>query len=170
MKLKKVPFILAVLSMVGGIFISILFGVNESFFKDKIQTGLLKNEKIMKMTDSTKREEQMKKEASKNWRYYQRFHFHATAIGSMSLAILIFLNFISAPLKLSLVTSNLIGVGGFLYPFVWLFAAIYGPIMGRGEAKEAFAFFAYGGGLFLVGLVLLLFMVVKYPLDFKKIL
>jgi hypothetical protein len=154
--------------MVGGTFISIMFGINKSFFFNKIQTDLLKNEKIIKITETVKREAKLKKEASKNWRYYQRFHFHATAICSMSLAILIFLNFISAPLKLSLVTSNLIGVGGFLYPFVWLFAAIYGPIMGRDAAKEAFSFFAYGCGLFLVGLVLLLFMVVRYPLDFKK--
>lgn len=165
--LKKVPFILATLSLVGGIFISILFGVNESYFKKNIAAGLQQNQKIMSMTDTNAQKAKLSKEAAKNWRYYQRFHFHSTAIGSMTFAILIFLSFVAAPEKLIILTSYLTGVGGFLYPYVWLFAGIYGPSMGRHEAKEAFAPFAYGGGMYLVGLLMLLFIVIKYPIKFN---
>lgn len=49
--------------------------------------------------------------------------------------------------------ADLMSIGGLLYPFVWLFAGIYGPEMGRTEAKEAFAIFGYMGGLFLVGAI-----------------
>jgi uncharacterized membrane protein len=154
--------------MVSGVFISILFGVNEDLFKNKIQEGLSQNQKIMKISDEVVREEKIKQESSKNWRYYQRFHFHATAIGSMSIAILVLLSFIHAPAKFKVVTSWLIGLGGLLYPFVWLFAAIYGPIMGRSQAKEAFKIFAFGGGAYLVGLLILVFLLLKYPLEFKQ--
>ncbi|MBT4790413.1 MAG: hypothetical protein HON90_02485 [Halobacteriovoraceae bacterium] len=168
MKIQKIPFILATLTMVGGIFIAILFGVNESYFKNKISQDLQKNQKISQMADDSLREKKLKAEASKNWRYYQRFHFHATAIGSMAMVILLLLQFVQAPLKLVTVTSFMISVGGFLYPFVWLFAAIYGPEMGRHEAKESFAFFAYGGGVFLIGLLLTTYQIIRYPLTIKK--
>lgn len=32
---QKLPFILTIMAMIGGIFISILFGANESLFKDR---------------------------------------------------------------------------------------------------------------------------------------
>jgi hypothetical protein len=166
--IKKIPFIFSALSIFGGLFIAILFGVNEAYFKNKISRDLQTNQKVLEIINVEKKAAFVKKEAGKNWRYYQRFHFHATAIGSMSVAILVLLQFICAPAKFLLLTSYFIGVGGFFYPFVWLFAAIYGPVMGREEAKEAFAFFAYGGGLYLVGIVFLIFLILKYPLDFKN--
>jgi hypothetical protein len=55
-----------------------------------------------------------------------------------------------------------------MYPFVWLFAAMYGPILGRSEAKEAFAIFGYAGGVYLVGLILIFILVAKYPLKFNN--
>jgi hypothetical protein len=72
--------------------------------------------------------------------------------------------FIDAPAKLTALASYLISIGGFLYPFVWLFAAIYGPEMGRSEAKEAFAIFGYMGGVFLVGGLMALYLTFRYPL------
>lgn len=60
----------------------------------------------------------------------------------------------------------MVSIGGFLYPFVWLFAGIYGPVMGRYEAKEEFAIFGYTRGLFLVGLILTGIILLRYPLKF----
>ena len=165
---KKIPFLLAVLSLIGGIFISILFGINESIFKDKIKRDLQKNIKFSKIMDSNIKNEKLKSEASKNWRYYQRFHFHSGAIGTMTVSLLILLSCIQAPAKLIILNSYMLSIGGFLYPFVWLFAGIYGPIMGRSEAKEAFAIFGYAGGVYLLALILLLALLVKYPLRFKN--
>jgi hypothetical protein len=137
--------------MLGGVFISILFAVNESSFKDKITSGLDKNVKIQQIVDPKVKEEKIKAESDKNWRYYQRYHFHATGIGAMMMGILLFLSRLRAPRKHRAIASYLIAVGGALYPFVWLFAGIYGPEMGRDEAKEAFAIFGYMGGIFLLG-------------------
>ncbi|RLA62687.1 MAG: hypothetical protein DRQ89_08930 [Epsilonproteobacteria bacterium] len=165
---QKLPFILTVFSMILGVFIAILFGVNEHLFKDKIKNDLGKNEKIMSIVDVDKRTAKLNAEASKNWRYYQRFHFHSTGIASMALGVLILLSFSMGSSMLKLVSSYMVSIGGFLYPFVWLFAAMYGPIMGRSAAKESFAFFGYMGGVFLLGLLLSLFILVKYPLKFKN--
>ncbi len=166
----KLPFILSILAMFGGVFIAIIFGANESYFKNKINDGLAKNVKIQSIQIESQKLEKIKSEAEKNWRYYQRYHFHATGIGSMSLALLIVLGFIKASKKQLLLSAYMISVGGFLYPFVWLFAAIYGPEMGRDQAKEAFAIFGYMGGVFLVGILFTLYLAItkpfKAPLDY----
>lgn len=160
--IKKIPYTLAILSMVGGVFIAILFGINEDIFKNRILAGLEKNVKIQQMTNQAEKSAKISSEADKNWRYYQRFHFHATGIGAMMIGILLFLSHLQAPQTQKTIAAWLVSVGGFLYPFVWLFAAIYGPEMGRYEAKEAFAIFGYMGGLFLVGGVWTLILSLRY--------
>jgi len=166
MTLKRFPFALTTLSIILGVFIAILFGVNEDLFKSRIKEGLSKNVKILSIEDTAKKEATINSEAEKNWRYYQRFHFHATGISAMTLGLLLMISFLNAPQKLKIAASLLTSVGGFLYPFVWLFAGIYGPEMGRSEAKEAFAIFGYMGGVFLLGTLLSFYMSLRY--DFVK--
>ena len=165
---QRIPYVIASLTLIGGVFISILFGANEDYFKDKINEGLKKNEKVNQIQDPIEKAAVLKSEADKNWRYYQRFHFHATGIGAMIMGVLLFISFLSAPERIKAISSFAVSIGGFLYPFVWLFAAIYGPEMGREAAKETFAVFGYMGGLFLVGLVLTLYMALKYRLKELK--
>lgn len=86
----------------------------------------------------------------------------------MMMGLLLFLGRLRAPPFLCAITAFLISVGGFLYPFVWLSAGIYGPEMGRDEAKEAFAIFGYMGGLFLVGGLLTLLLTLRYDLNHRK--
>ncbi len=164
---QKFPFALALLGMICGVFIAIIFGVNESFFKDKIAKDINSNQKIMSIVDQSEKETTIKNEKDKNWRYYQRFHFHSTGVSTMTLSALILLTFSLAPSFLKILSSYLISIGGFLYPFVWLFSAIYGPIMGRTAAKETFAIFGYMGGIFLVGLILAIIILFRYPLKFS---
>ena len=164
----RLPYIIALLGMILGVFISILFGANEGIFKDKIARDLNQNEQITQIVDTTEREAKLTAEKSKNWRYYQRYHFHATGISGISLATLLLLAFSLAPATIKLVASYLVSLGGFFYPFVWLFAAMYGPIMGRTEAKESFAIFGYMGGVFLVGLIIAIVLFTKYPFRFQK--
>lgn len=151
--IRKIPFALAILSMSGGVFISILFGVNEEMFLARIKAGLEKNVKIQQIVNPEEKSAKIKSETDKNWRYYQRYHFHATGIGAMMMGLLLFLSQLSLSTKAFYPPAYLLSVGGVLYPFVWLFAGIYGPEMGRTEAKEAFAIFGYMGGLFLVGTI-----------------
>lgn len=164
----RIPYLIAILALIGGVFISILFGYNEDYFQNNINEGLKKNEKVNQIQDPVEKAAVLKAEAEKNWRYYQRFHFHSTGIGAMIMGVLLFVSFLSAPEKLKITTSYLVAVGGFLYPFVWLFAAIYGPELGREVAKEKYAIFGYMGGVFLVGLIMSLYLALKYPLKASK--
>ena len=159
----RIPFLVTVLGMALGVAIAIVFGISESYFKDHISEGLKKNVKINAIQDSVERDSKIKYEAGKNWRYFQRYHFHATGIAAMTLAVLMFLSFLNGPQKEILVTKYILAMGGFLYPFVWLFAGYFGPEMGRHEAKEAFAFLGYAGGLSLFGLLQALWLGLRYP-------
>lgn len=150
--------------MFGGVLIAIFFGINEDIFHSRIKAGLEKNVKIQSIENADEKDVKIKAETEKNWRYYQRFHFHATGIGAMMMGLLLFLHFLSAPQVSKMIASYCISIGGFLYPFVWLFAAIYGPEMGRSEAKEAFAFFGYMGGVFLIGCAWTFVSAIRYPL------
>lgn len=164
----KIPFSLAILCIVGGVFISILFGLNEDMFINRIHNGLEKNVKIQQIVDVPTKAAKISSETEKNWRYYQRFHFHATGIGAMMMGLLLFLSQLNAPRRSVTVAAYMVSIGGFLYPFVWLFAGMYGPEMGRSEAKEAFAIFGYMGGLFLVGGLWTLFLSLRYNLRDSK--
>jgi hypothetical protein len=155
---NKFPILLSIVAIIGGVFISIIFGANESFFQNRISQGLEKNIKIQLIADEKVKSEKIKSEQEKSWRYYQRYHFHANGIASMSLGLVILLAFVKASKKEIMIASYMISIGGFLYPFVWLFAALYGPEMGRNEAKEAFAILGYMGGVYLVGVIYALFL------------
>ncbi len=85
----------------------------------------------------------------------------------MMMGILLFLAVLQAPQKSVQIASYLTSIGGLLYPFVWLFAAMYGPEIGRDQAKEAFAVFGYMGGVFLLGGIYSLYLSLKYDLKFK---
>ncbi|MFT6630234.1 MAG: hypothetical protein ACJAS4_000168 [Bacteriovoracaceae bacterium] len=162
----KNSILVAMSGIILGIAIAIVFGVNEDLFKNKIEKGILLNPKYSKIENKN---EFLKKEASKNWRYYQRFHFHASAIGTMSLALLLLINFTSAPGIRKKVLCPILAISGFLYPFVWLFAGIYGPEWGRTEAKEFFAVFGYMGGVYLVTIIWVFIEVVKTEKFLTKI-
>ena len=162
--IKKLPLIIALFCILGGVGISILFGVNEDIFKDRISAGLQQNIKIQQMSDPAQKAAKIAAESDKNWRYYQRFHFHATGIGAMMMGILLLLSSLKAPNKHKTIASYMVAIGGTLYPFVWLFAGLYGPEMGRSEAKEAFAFFGYMGGVFLLGGIYTTILTIKYDL------
>lgn len=160
----KAPFSLAILCMVGGVFIAILFAVNEPMFVNRIHQGLDRNLKVQQIQDPVEKAAKISSETDKVWRYYQRFHFHATGIGAMMIGLLLFLSQLNAPKLQVKASAYMISIGGFLYPYVWLFAGIYGPEMGRSEAKEAFAIFGYMGGVFLVGALCTLILAIRYPM------
>lgn len=165
----KYPFMIALLGITLGIFIAILFGINEDIFKDKINAGIEQNKKYQSLTTEIEKKEYKSKEADKNWRYYQRFHFHSTAISSMSVALILLILMVNISSATQIYLSYLLAISGLLYPFVWLFAGIFGPIIGRGVAKEKFAVFGYMGGIYLLGVITLMVLVGLRGVKTKKV-
>lgn len=167
----KLPFLLTVISVLGGVLIAIVFGVNEDFIKHKIATGLEKNLEIQALQNPDEKALKLKTEADKNWRYYQRYHFHSNGIAAMTLGLLLLLLCLKLSKAEYFIASYMMSVGGLLYPFVWLFAGIYGPIMGRSNAKETFAILGYMGGVYLLGVLFTMYLAVTktWSFDFAKL-
>lgn len=155
----KFPFMISLLGIVLGIFIAILFGINEDIFKDRISKGIEQNPKYQSMSSTVEQAEYKKKEEEKNWRYYQRYHFHSTAINSMSIALILLVLIVNISTPIQIYLSYMISISGLLYPFIWLFAGIFGPLIGRGVAKEKFAVLGYMGGVYMIAVTILLVLV-----------
>lgn len=166
----KIPFLITVLSVLGGVLVAIVFGVNEDFIKHKIALGLEKNPDIQAMQNLDEKSLKLKAEANKNWRYYQRYHFHSNGIAAMTIGLLLLLLCLKLSKLEYFLASYAMSIGGFIYPFVWLFAGIYGPIMGRSNAKEAFFIFGYMGGVYLLGVIYTLFLAIfkKWTFTFPR--
>ena len=47
-------------------------------------------------------------------------------------------------------------------------AGIYGPELGRSIAKEKFAIFGYMGGIYLIGIIMILFLFIKFGFKNKS--
>lgn len=166
MNLTKVIFAIPVGGIILGTLIAVFFGANEAMFKDYISNELKVSDQITSIVDPVKQEKKFSKEKDKNWRYFQRFHFHSTAINSMSLALLLLLFLgIQASKSEKLALGLGTAITGFLYPFYWLFAGYVGPSIGRSAAKEMFAPLGYMGGIYLVACLGILFVLVKRPLN-----
>lgn len=164
----KIPILISLLGIILGVFIAIIFGVNEDYFKNKIHKDLIGSEHVLRVSDNVRREQYIKSEADKNWRYYQRFHFHSTGTSIMSLGILLLLAFSHSPKRIKILSAYFVSIGGFLYPFVWLFSAMYGPSLTREVAKEKFSVFGYMGGVFLVGVMIVFFLIARYDLKLSQ--
>ena len=64
MIMHKIPFVLAILSMLAGVFIAILFGINEDAFKDHIDAGLAQNSMIQQIANPAEKAAKLASEVS----------------------------------------------------------------------------------------------------------
>ncbi len=165
---RRIPMVLCLLNMFGGVLISIFFATNEPYFKQKIESGLNKNKEIINIFDKKKKQSKFNSERSKIWRYYQRYHFHATAIGAMSLGVVLVLNFLVNSNWFLHLTSYLVSLGGLAYPFTWLAMGYLSPQMGRDVAHQKVEPLAYSGGVFLVGLLFAILILLSSRSVFEK--
>lgn len=160
---------IALVGILGGVFIALLFGANEKMFKEKILAGLNNNPEISAIEIPAEREKKIASEESKIWRHYQRYHFHATGIGALSLAVLLMLFLRTTGGRLRDIAAYSVAIGGFLYPFAWLLSAFLSPTVGRHEAHETATVLALGGGLLFIGLILsLVHLLISKPPTRKK--
>ena len=164
----KPSILIALFGMILGVFIAIIFGVNEDLFKNQIKQDILVSKHYQSAQLRGDSESYLKKEAGKNWRYYQRFHFHSTGIASMSLVLLVLLGFSSVKENRRKIISYILSISGFLYPFVWLFAGCFGPGMGRSLAKEKFAFFGYMGGVYFIAMIVVFYVLAKFRVSLER--
>jgi hypothetical protein len=117
--------VLSMLTLLLGIGMGILFGVNEDGVKDYINEGVYAHAQVHDQNSQ-----------SKIWRYAQRAHFHATGVGGFALGMILLVGATPMTRRLKATASTLIGVGS-LYPLAWLSMFLLAPSIGRGAAHDA---------------------------------
>lgn len=116
---------LALLTLLFGIVMGIVFGINEDGVKDYINAGITANPN-----------HHDEKSADKIWRYAQRSHFHATGIGAFTLGLIVLVSLTGMSKQLKQFSATLIGLGG-LYALSWFSMFLLAPSVGRDAAHEA---------------------------------
>lgn len=123
----KIGLALAILTILFGVLLGALFGINEDWFKNYIQSGITANPQLFK--DAAKEQDAI-------WRWVQRAHFHAGGVGAFSLGLIILTALTSMSDRRKQITAALIGLSIF-YPLTWLSLFLYAPHIGRAAAHHA---------------------------------
>lgn len=121
----RIGLILAMLTLMFGVGMGVLFGVKEDSVKGYIESGI-----------SAHADVHDEKSQSKIWRYAQRAHFHATGVGAFALAMILLIGATSMKRTYKTLSSILIGVGSF-YSLSWFTMFLLAPSLGRSAAHHA---------------------------------
>jgi hypothetical protein len=142
---------LALLTILFGQAMGIVFGVNEDLFHDRFRASALEvRDTIYKGDDAA-----IELVLNRAWRYMLRAHLHAGGMGTTALALIILLGIVCPPRKLAAAASVALGAGGLGYALYWLLAGFRAPGMGgTGPAKESLSWLAMStSGMFVFATV-----------------
>jgi hypothetical protein len=125
----------------------ISFNINEDSYKSYIASGIEANPAVHDQQS-----------AAKIWRYAQRAHFHASAIASIAMGLVLLILMTDMKARFKKLAAILIGLSG-LYALSWYTMYMLAPTIGRGPAHDHLLteIFAYSG---IGGLVAGFFMLV----------
>ena len=121
----RLGLVLSMLTLLFGIGMGVVFGVNEDGVQDYIKDGIAAHAQLHDQQSQ-----------SKIWRYAQRAHFHATGVGGFTLAMILLVGATPMTRRFKAAVSTLIGVGSF-YSLAWLSMFLLAPSLGRGAAHDA---------------------------------
>ena len=121
----RLGLVLSMLTLLFGIGMGVVFGVNEDGVQDYIKDGIAAHAQLHDQQSQ-----------SKIWRYAQRAHFHATGVGAFTLAMILLVGATPMTRRFKAAVSTLIGVGSF-YSLAWLSMFLLAPSLGRGAAHDA---------------------------------
>ena len=146
-----VGLLLAVLTVLLGQGMGIVFGLNEAAIKDRLKTSAVEVRAIVYKGDDSA----MKAVQDKAWTYMQRTHLHAGAMGGTALALIILVGLLGASARTAAVISVALGAGGLGYSVYWMWAGFRAPALGgTGAAKESLAWLAMpSSGAFVMATV-----------------
>ena len=152
--------VLALLSILFGFSLGVLFGAAEDSIKGQLRASADAVFDSVYAGDEARRD----KIISKSWTYLKRAHLHAGAIGAAALASIVLLGLLGNAGTLERITSLAFGAGALIYPLFWLFAGFGAPGLGStGAAKDAVGFLAISGAvLCLLGVVGTLLSTLRY--------
>jgi hypothetical protein len=153
---------LAVVTLLFGFGLGIVFGLNEDAIKSRFSASAAAVQETVYKGDSTA----AKPVLDKSWNYAQRAHLHAGGLGTAAIALTITILLVGAGPGLTRVLSLALGIGGLGYSIFWLWAGFRAPGLGStGAAKESLAWLAIpSSGIFVAATALVAVLCVRAAL------
>ena len=150
--------VLAVLTILFGQGMGILFGLNEDAIKSRLNASAAAVRATVYKSDDPA----IKAVLDKSWTYMLRAHLHAGGMGTTAMALILLLCLLGAPRSLTGVISVGLGAGGLGYSIFWMWAGFRAPALGStGSAKESLKWLAMpSSGVFVVATVAVLILIV----------
>ncbi|MBE0542141.1 MAG: hypothetical protein IH623_12195 [Verrucomicrobia bacterium] len=129
-----VGLMLAVLTLLYGQGLGILFGINEDSVKQRLKTSAEAVRDAAYKGD----EAAIKAVLDKSWAYMKRAHLHAGGLGTTAIALILLLPIVGASAWITRIVSLALGAGGLGYSIYWMWAGFRAPGLGStGAAKES---------------------------------
>lgn len=146
--------VLAVMTILFGQGMGIVFGLNE----DLIKAGLKADAAAVQETIYHGDVAASKAVLSKSWTYMQRAHLHAGGMGTSAVALILVIGLLGTSRAVTFVASLALGAGGLGYSVFWMWAGFRAPgLGGTGAAKESLEWLAMpSAGAFVLGTVAVL--------------
>jgi len=134
LRAASVGLMLAVLTILFGQGMGIVFGLNEDIIKSRLKADAAEVQGTIYKNDPIA----SKAVIDKSWNYMQRAHLHAGGMGTTAVALIIVLCLAGASDKVTTLISLALGAGGLGYSIFWMWAGFRAPALGStGAAKES---------------------------------
>jgi len=131
--------LLAVLTLLFGFALGIVFGLNEDGLKSTLKASAAEVRESAYHGDDAA----IKAVLDKSWVYMQRAHLHAGGLGAAAVGLILLLSLLAAPPGLTRAISLGLGAGGLGYAAYWLWAGFRAPALGStAAAKESLKWLA----------------------------
>ncbi|MBT9582339.1 hypothetical protein IV102_03250 [bacterium] len=152
---------LAILTVLFGQLLGIVFGLNEEAIRGRLQASAAQVRDTVYHGD----EAAIKTVQEKSWTYMKRAHLHAGSMGTTAIALSVLVSLVGLSRMATTAISLGLGAGGLGYSVFWMWAGFLAPHLGgTGAAKESLRWLAIpSSGAFvlattaaLVGLLTLL--------------
>ena len=151
---------LAVLTILFGQGMGIVFGLNEDMIKSRLKADAAEVQGTIYQDDKAA----SKAVVDKSWTYMKRAHLHAGGMGTTAIALIIVLCLVGASGKVTTLISLALGAGGLGYSIFWMWAGFRAPGLGStGAAKESLKWLAMpSSGGFVLATIAVLIVVIAW--------
>jgi len=130
---------LAILTILFGQLLGIVFGLNE----EAIKSRLLASANPVRDSVYQGNETAIKSVQDKSWTYMKRAHLHAGSMGTTAVALIVLISLLGLSRVATAAISLALGAGGLGYSVFWMWAGFLAPGLGStGAAKESLRWLA----------------------------
>jgi hypothetical protein len=152
------PLMLAVLTILFGQGMGIVFGLNEDAIKNRLSASAAEVRETVYSSDDAA----IKAVLDKSWTYMKRAHLHAGGMGTTALVLVVLLCLLGTSPRLLIGAGVGLGAGGLGYSIFWMWAGFRAPGLGStGAAKESLNWLAMpSSGAFVLATIAVLVLLI----------